>query len=100
MRLTSLLVSALALGGCAVVPQTVRVEYEHISHPGAGWPVERQSATVDNTVDHIVLSGGWTLGGVDVTVGVGRKIVPYRESGFKGPKTTGVLRVGRTWRLR
>ena len=92
---TRLIALVLALGlvvlsmtGCA----TVRIEAEHISHPGAGWPFgpcdEEAQITQLNALLH------WQRNGWYADAGVGVKVYERSQWGFVGPSVTGTVRVG------
>jgi hypothetical protein len=90
---------AVAMTGCAALPHALRVEAEHVSHPFAGWPCEKQSGSEDE-LNHVSLIGHWQWGGAYVDAGVGRKTHGRNGSGFYGPSFTGTVRIGYEWRIK
>lgn len=92
--------AAFGLGGCGTVGRMcdearVGLEYEHVSHPFAGYPF---GAAVEEDALHTVGTiGRCSMGRTYLEGGVGYKV---RDGGFYGPDLTGVVRVGVTlWKL-
>jgi len=92
-------VAAAASSGCGaiapILPDAIRSEVEHISHPLAGWPVSAKDT--EDSLSTLNVVGRWTRGNFYVENGVGYKLT---DGGFYGPKVTFVSRVGYEWKLR
>lgn len=89
------LASALALTaltGCSVLPDTARVEVEHISHPLAGWPVSADNA--EDGLSQANVIARWQRGRVYVEHGIGMNLQGENGGGFYGPAMTYTGRVG------
>ncbi|MEP7314257.1 MAG: hypothetical protein ABI859_16860 [Pseudomonadota bacterium] len=89
----------LLFAGCAVLPNTLRAEWAHVSHPMAGWPFEPQSGSEDelNTVGVV---GRWQFGHAYIDAGLAQKLQGRNANGFIGPALTGTVRAGVEIRLR
>lgn len=94
-----LLAPVLLLAGCALAPATVRLEYEHVSHPLAGWPCERQGTTED-VLNQVNAIARYEIRGAYVDLGLGRNLQGQHGGGFYGPVLTGTVRAGYEWRLK
>jgi hypothetical protein len=90
-RLLILLTTA-ALAGCAA--PAVLVEFEHISHPLSGWPVERQSGVGEDDVTQIGAALRYRKAGWYADLGIGANLEGKNGGGFKGPALTGTVRLG------
>lgn len=91
---TITLAAVVLLSGCSTVGRVcdeiqINEEYEHVSHPLAGYPfgeaVEEDALHTLNTI------GRCSMGRTYIEGGLGYKI---RDGGFYGPDLTGTLRVG------
>ena len=80
----------ILLTGCASYG---RVELEHVSHPFAGWPVERQCGSEDGVTQASAILG-WKRGGAYVEAGMGYNLEGKNGGGFYGPAVTGTVRAG------
>lgn len=90
-----LLLSALALQGCAaIIPNTAKLELEHVSHPTAGWPVNKDQ---EDGLSQISAITTWNIGGVQVSNGLGYCL---NTRGFYGPTLTYTGRISKEWRLK
>lgn len=100
MKVLILGLTVLALGGCASVGRMcdeagVGLEYEHVSHPFAGYPFGE--AVEEDALHTAGVVGRCSMGRTYLEGGMGYKV---RDGGFYGPDLTGVVRVGVTlWRL-
>jgi hypothetical protein len=88
-----ILVSALLLAGCAtVLPDSTRLEIEHVSHPLVGWPMspsgDEDALTQANVIMH------WQSGRVYVQNGFGYNLQGSDGAGFQGPGLTYTGRIG------
>jgi hypothetical protein len=92
-RLTIL--SALLLQGCALIPNNVLLEQEHVSHPLAGWPVGPSSE--EACLDQTSAIAEYTSTNAYLHVGVGYKTT---DCGFYGPRVTGTIRFGYKIRIK
>jgi hypothetical protein len=96
MKRILIFTASLALSGCSTVGRvcdeaSLGAEYEHVSHPFAGYPFgEKVEEDALHTVGTI---GRCSMGRAYVEGGVGYKV---RDGGFYGPDLTGTLRVGVT----
>lgn len=97
MKRMTLLLLVCLLTGCAAAP-TLRVELEHISHPLAGWPVERQKWSEDDVTQANALLH-WERGGWYADAGIGYNLQGRNGGGFYGPALTGTVRAGKEWRV-
>ncbi len=88
MKIPALILAALSLTGCA----TVLIEAEHISHPGAGWPVGPASDESQLTQGNFILR--WKKGAFYMDAGLGVKLYERHPRDFVGPKVTGTVRLG------
>jgi hypothetical protein len=74
----------LALAGCGSVPfcekQSIRTEYEHLSHLTAGPPFGPQDE--EDSLDQISLIGRCTQGRAYIEMGIGYRLI---DNGFYGP---------------
>lgn len=86
-------ISCLLLTGCGTVPfcdkQSVRSEYEHISHWTVGPPFGPQSE--EDWIDQVSLIGRCTRGRAYAEIGVGYILT---NGGFYGPDETFIGRGG------
>lgn len=86
-------IACLLLAGCSSVPfcekQSVRTEYEHISHWSAGPPFDSRSE--EDWIDQVSLIGRCSRGRAYTEVGVG---YVFTDGGFYGPDETFTGRVG------
>lgn len=78
----------------AIVPDAIRAEVEHISHPLAGFPL---NADKEDAVSTVGVVARWTRGHFYVEQGLGYKI---DRSGFNGPDMTYAGRIGYEWRIK
>ncbi len=91
----------LGLGGCAGAghvcdEMSLRGEYEHVSHPFAGFPFGAKDE--EDALHTIGTVGRCSMGRGYVELGTGYKL---REAGFYGPELTGTVRVGvELWKSR
>lgn len=104
--------------GCAA--PTLLTEVEHVSHPLAGWPVEKQheygvaltqyvgpsvyqvSTYRMNREDELTQLNAllhWEGAGWYADAGLGYKLHGRNGGGFYGPAMTGTVRVGKEWRI-
>lgn len=87
------ILALLPLAGCA----TAFIEAEHISHPGAGWPVGPADEEAQLTQVNAGLKfqrGQWYAAGA-----LGVKVYERSQWDFVGPSVTGTVRVGREFSL-
>lgn len=86
-------IACLLLTGCSTVPfcekQSVRSEYEHVSHVTAGPPFGPQSE--EDWLDQVSIIGRCTRGRTYVEMGFGYVLT---NGGFYGPDETFTGRVG------
>lgn len=91
-----LLLSALALQGCAaIIPNTAKLELEHVSHPMAGWPTGPKSQ--EDSLTQVNGIASWTISGIRVESGLGYSLL---DKGFYGPSLTYTGRISKEWRLK
>lgn len=93
MKIVILCASLLA-GGCASVGRVcdeiqINEEYEHVSHPLAGWPFGAKGE--EDALHQLNTIGRCTRGRTYVEGAIGYKLT---DGGFYGPDLTGTLRVG------
>lgn len=81
-----------ALTGCAALPDSARVEMEHVSHPLAGWPVSAKDTEDALNQANAILR--WQRGRVYVEQGLGYNLKGENGGGFYGPELTYTGRVG------
>ena len=79
-------VCVAVLAGCT----SLKLEYEHVSHPLAGWPVEAQYGAED-TLDHIQACAVRKAGRLYSEACLGHKL---RDGGMYGPSMTGAIKIG------
>jgi hypothetical protein len=91
MKTLALLI-ALSMTGCAVMPDSTRLELEHVSHPLAGWPVS--AANTEDGLSQVNLIGQWQSGNVYVENGLGYNLQGANGGGFYGPELTYTGRIG------
>jgi hypothetical protein len=91
MKTLALLI-ALSMTGCAVMPDSTRLELEHVSHPLAGWPVS--AANTEDALTQVNVIGHWQSGRIYVENGLGYNLQGADGAGFKGPGLTYTGRVG------
>lgn len=87
-----IVLAALTLGGCSVMPDKAGITLDHISHPLAGWPV-----SASNTEDGLTQVNAlvrWQKGRVYVESGLGYNIQGRDGGGFYGPAVTYTGRIG------
>jgi hypothetical protein len=89
----SAVISCLILTGCGTVPfcekQSVRSEYEHISHLSAGPPFGPESE--EDSLDQLSVIGRCSNGRAYAEIGIGYRL---RDGGFYGPDDMFTGRVG------
>lgn len=109
LALIALVLASCAMSGCAaLVPQSVGLEFEHISHPQVGWPVGQKyrdewygTVRAESEVNNVNLMGkyrgreGWY-----VDAGLGVNVFGNDGSGFFGPTVVGTLRAGWDFKVR
>jgi hypothetical protein len=81
MKTLALLI-ALSMTGCAVMPDSTRLELEHVSHPLAGWPVSANNT--EDGLTQVNVIGHWQSGRVYV------ETRPWLQ--LAGRRTAGLLR--------
>jgi len=89
---TIIILAALALGGCAAMPDRAGLELEHVSHPLAGWPV-----SANNTEDGLSQVNAmlkWKRGRVYMEQGIGYNLQGRDGGGFYGPSLMYTGRIG------
>jgi hypothetical protein len=91
MKTLALLI-ALSMTGCAVMPDSTRLELEHVSHPLAGWPVS--AADTEDALTQLNVIGHWQSGNVYVENGLGYNLQGENGGGFYGPGFTYTGRIG------
>jgi hypothetical protein len=91
MKTLALLI-ALSMTGCAVMPDSTRLELEHVSHPLAGWPVSANNT--EDGLSQVNLIGHWQSGRVYVEQGLGYNLQGENGGGFYGPELTYTGRIG------
>jgi hypothetical protein len=91
MKTLALLI-ALSMTGCAVMPNSTRLELEHVSHPLAGWPVSANNT--EDGLSQVNLIGHWQSGRVYVEQGLGYNLQGENGGGFYGPELTYTGRIG------
>jgi hypothetical protein len=92
--------TVVLLGGCAVAPNTVRVETAHYSHLTAGWPTERQQGSEDG-LSVLSLVGRWDLpNGLFVELSEGVNLEGRNGGGFYGPAEVTGIKVGMEFRVK
>jgi hypothetical protein len=91
MKTLALLI-ALSMTGCAVIPDSTRLELEHVSHPLAGWPVSANNT--EDGLSQVNLIGHWQSGRVYVEQGLGYNLQGENGGGFYGPGLTYTGRIG------
>lgn len=96
-RAIGLTATVLIAQGCMTVNvcdrTTIGTEYEHVSHPLAGWP--QGDRDEEDALHQLNGIGRCEMGRGYVEGGVGWKV---RNGGFYGPEMTGTIRVGvRLW---
>lgn len=84
-----MVVAAILLSGCSIAPDTVRTEYEHVSHPFAGWPFGPKNE--EDWLDTANVVARWQRGRIYTELGLGYSLT---DGGFYGPKLTGTARAG------
>lgn len=84
--------------GCASVSAVT--EFEHVSHPLAGWPCESQHLTEDGVTQVNGLIRWRTATGEYFDAGLGYNLKGRNGGGFYGPALTGTVRFGKEWRIR
>lgn len=87
-------VLALLATGCANL--TPVLEVEHISHPGAGWPVGPADEEAQLTQGNALVR--YRKGGLYIDAGIGVKLYEKSQLDFVGPRVTGTVRVGYEFR--
>lgn len=93
MKRILVLTMCLMSTGCALTNHcdrtSIRLEYEHVSHPLAGRPFgpERE----EDSLNHVGPIGRCDVGRVYTELTLGYKLA---DGGFYGPKLTGGVRVG------
>jgi hypothetical protein len=88
-RLAIAILLGMQLTGCAVMPESMYAEVEHVSHPFAGPPFGPR--TEEDTLNMINVGGTWSKDNVYMDVGLGYK---FTDSGFHGPPLSFDMRVG------
>lgn len=87
----------LALQGCAIAPDRVSADLEHVSHPGAGWPIGPRND--EDALNQLSVTGRWQSGRLYVEHGLGVNLAGTHGGGFYGPAVTYTGRVGiELWR--
>jgi hypothetical protein len=89
----------LLLTGCAALPNRMRVEVEHVSHPLAGWPCGRQSGSEDG-LSQVSAIAAWRGEHAYMETGLGYNLEGIDGGGIHGPSFMGTVRVGYEWSLR
>jgi len=93
MKRIIIVVSLLSLNGCALTnhcdSRSIRLEYEHVSHPFAGPPFG--PVNEEEWLDHAGPVGRCQVGKGYVEGTLGYKL---NDGGLDGPKITGGIRVG------
>lgn len=91
LALTGVAVAVVScMGGCT----SLRVEYEHVSHPFAGWPFG--SADEEDTLDHVNACLVKRAGHMFSESCLGYRLT---DGGFYGPDLTGTIRMGAEFSL-
>ena len=99
IRKLTCLAILLTLPGCALMPNTVRVETEHVSHLSAGWPIEKQGRTEDG-FSMVSIIGRWQMRGAYLEIGEGVNLEGRNGGGFYGPAEVFTARMGYEFRVR
>ena len=87
-----IVLTALALGGCAAMPDRFSLEAEHVSHPLAGWPVSANDTEDGLSQANLMLK--WKRGRVYMEQGIGVNLQGENGGGFYGPELTYTGRIG------
>lgn len=91
----SLLLAALLMTGCASLPDAVRLEWQHVSHPLAGPPFG--PTTAEDSLDQLNALAKWQQDGWYYEAGFGWKVT---DGGMYGPRLMFTSRIGREIRVR
>jgi hypothetical protein len=109
MKALTLPALLLLLAACAT--PTLRIEVEHVSHPGAGWPFGPEHTlepvgpdlylrrSVEHELDQANALFHWQRDGWYADAGLGVNLQGKDGGGFRGPPLTGTVRIGREFRL-
>ena len=81
---------ALLTAGCAT---SLKLEAEHVSHPGDGWPFEKQKWSEDGLTQASMLLH-WHRGQAYLDAGIGYNLQGNNGGGFYGSPVTGTVRLG------
>lgn len=92
MRIAILAAAALAMTGCAVLPDSANVEILHASHPLAGWPVSANNT--EDGLSEVNVVARWQHGNVYVENALGYNLQGTNGGGFFGPSLTYTGRIG------
>lgn len=94
-------IALVALTGCATtLPTSAKLEFEHASHPGVGFPFADCDGCEDqlNTINGILTwktDSGWYGEGY-----FGRNLKGRDGGGFRGPAFTSGVRFGKEFKIR
>jgi hypothetical protein len=87
------ILASLVLSACTTLhPDSVRTEFEHISHPLAGWPINASNNEDALTQANVIAR--WQSGRFYVENGLGWNVQGEHGGGFYGPGLTYTVRVG------
>jgi hypothetical protein len=92
MKTVMILMVAMSMTACSVMPTSARMELEHVSHPLAGWPVSANNT--EDALSQVSVIGHWQSGRVYVENGLGWNLQGADGAGFKGPGLTYTGRIG------
>lgn len=87
-----LAIAILALPGCAST--SLLIEGEHISHPLAGWPCEKQRGSEDGISQVGALLRFRSDTGLYLDAGMGVNLEGRNGGGIYGPALMGTIRAG------
>lgn len=87
-----LALAVMALPGCAST--SLLVEAEHISHPLAGWPCEKQKNSEDGVSQLGALLRFRSDSGLYLDAGMGVNLEGRNGGGMRGPALMGTMRAG------
>jgi hypothetical protein len=88
MKISALIACLLILTGCT----TVSVEYTHLSHPNAGWPVSPE--WTEDTLDGVAVVGRREYG--ERLYVESALVYKLRDGGIRGPDLAYIGRIGVT----
>lgn len=87
----------IILSGCqTLIPDRGNIEFEHISHPGSGWPFG--PSTEEATLTQFAGTLTWETDIGYLSTGLGYNI--DRSGDFYGSRVTGSFRIGKEFRFK